>query len=125
VKSVLQLIAAEAISLNSRNFAVRDCAIWSLMSVAGASERCHQDVLFNTASATTTDGEMILDGLAVTLMAKVRWMIGFDKQHVARDANDEWRILIRILTRFWCTAWLEIKWEEMYRKMPTSIGRII
>ena len=116
VKSVLGLIESEAISLNVGNFAVRDCAVWSLMSVAYASERCRKD---NVSAEVTVGREIRIDEHAVTLMAKIRWMLRFDTQKVARDVDVEWGVLEEILMRFWSLNGLKKEWEVMYRKMLT------
>lgn len=117
VKSVLRIIKAEAISLNAGNLAMRDCAVWSLMSVAGAGERARKDTLLGRSAATKSGSEMAPDKLAMKLMEKVRWMMAFDKQQVAGDANHEWRVLDSILVRFCCPDWLKEEWEATYKQM--------
>ena len=124
IKSVLQIIEAEAISLRAGNFAVRDCAVWSLMSVAAAGERARKDTLLSTSAATTSSDNMAPDGRAIKLMEEVRWMMAFEVQQLASNADDEWRVLEKILLRFCCPVWLKMEWEAMYKQMFTCQVRL-
>ena len=92
----------------------RACVIWSLMCVAGASEKRRKDA--HAMSSQPERSDVVLDPGATKLMHKACMMLKSEKL-LMQNWDGEWQLLAHFLCRFWCPGWLQKEWEKMYRKV--------
>jgi hypothetical protein len=88
----------------------RDCAIWTLMCLAGASSKRRAD-----DGATHDHLEGPVDRASTTLINSVKTLLhpGPDKHHHHHHLSD-WERVELAVKQFWCPDWMLRGWREMW-----------
>lgn len=94
---------------SDRSRSRRDCAIWVLMCLAGASARRRTD-----DRVTTSILEGPVDRASSTLIQKVRTLLHLNG--TCDDISSDWNAVEVIVTRFWCPPWMLREWEAMWKE---------
>jgi hypothetical protein len=90
----------------------RDCAIWTLMCLAGASSKRRAD-----DGVTHEHLEGPVDRASSTLINSVKTLLrpGSDQHHHHHHLSD-WERVELAVKQFWCPNWMLKEWKEMWNE---------
>jgi hypothetical protein len=92
----------------------RNCAVWVLMCLAGASERKKRD---DDGRRPGLEGPV--DRASETLMNRVKELLRFETLKL-ENIDLQWEVVRRVISQFWCPPGMVQEWEVMWKEQPAN-----